>query len=209
MFGKEPVEREGMSETGMNFSNPLQGKRKPGSIGLPLPDLEVKIVDPDSFEEMPRGEQGEIWLNGPSITPGYWRKPKETASAFENGWFRSGDMGRVDEDGYYYLTDRIKHIIISGGENISPKEVEIIIDRMEDVVESAVVGIPDEMWGEKVVAAVVLKPCSMIESDDIKKFCRDHLHSWKCPKEIVLPKGLPKNTMGKILKESVKKMFNR
>jgi len=186
----------------------LKGKRKPGSIGLPLPDLEVKIVDPDTFEAMPRGQQGEIWLNGPAITPGYWRKPKETALAFENGWFRTGDMGRVDEDGYYYLTDRIKHIIISGGENISPKEVEIIINRMEDVAESAVVGIPDEKWGEKVVAAVVLKRGSTVESDDIKKFCKDHLHSWKCPKEIVFPKELPKNTMGKILKESVKKLFN-
>ena len=208
VFGKEPVEREGMSETGMNFSNPLKGKRKPGSIGLPLPDLEVKIVDPNTFEVMPQGQQGEIWLNGPAITSGYWRKQEETALAFDNGWFRTGDIGRIDEDGYYYLTDRIKHIINSGGENMSPKEVEILINRIGDVVESSVVGIPDEKWGEKVVAAVVLKPGSMVKSDDIKKFCNDHLHSWKCPKEVVLPKKLPKNTMGKILKESVKKLFN-
>ncbi|MDD5206991.1 MAG: AMP-binding protein [Desulfobacterales bacterium] len=120
-FGKEPVEREGMTETGMNFSNPLKEKRKPGSIGVPLPGLEVRIVHPDTGRDVPPGEKGEIWLKGPSITPGYWRKPGETAAAFVEGWFRTGDLGRMDEEGYCFLTDRLKHIIISGGENISPK----------------------------------------------------------------------------------------
>ena len=114
-FGKEPVEREGMSETGMNFSNPIIGERKPGSIGLPLPGLEVRIVDPMSFDDVEPGRTGEIWLKGPGITPGYWRKPEETQEAFVDGWFRTGDLGKVDEEGYYYITDRIKHIIISGG----------------------------------------------------------------------------------------------
>ena len=208
IFGKEPVEREGMSETGMNFSNPVRGKRKPGSIGLSLPDLEVKVVDPQTFVDVDPGETGEIWLKGPAVTPGYWRKPEETAKAFEKGWFKTGDLGRVDEDGYYYLTDRIKHIIISGGENISPKEVETIINQLEDVVESSVVGIPDEKWGEKVVAAVVGKSGSDVKAEDINKFCRNHLHDWKCPKEIVLVEELPKNTMGKVLKEEVKELFN-
>jgi malonyl-CoA/methylmalonyl-CoA synthetase len=125
-FGKEPVEREGMTETGMNFSNPLRGKRKPGSIGYPLPDLEVRLVDPDSCKDVAPGQTGEIWLKGPAVTPGYWRKPEETAKTFEQDWFRTGDLGNIDKDGYYYLTDRIKHIIISGGENISPKEVEVV-----------------------------------------------------------------------------------
>ena len=147
VFGKEPVEREGMSETGMNFSNPLSGIRKPGSIGRPLPNVAVRIVDPKTGIDVAPGQSGEIWLKGPAITPGYWRKPKETAQAFDHGWFRSGDLGRVDEEGYYYLTDRIKHIIISGGENVSPKEVEIIINQHEEVVESSVVGIRDERWG--------------------------------------------------------------
>jgi malonyl-CoA/methylmalonyl-CoA synthetase len=124
LFGKEPVEREGMSETGMNFSNPLRGKRKPGSIGIPLPALEVRIVDPETGTDVEPGQSGEIWLKGPAVTPGYWQKPEETAKTFEQGWFKTGDLGNIDEDGYYYLTDRIKHIIISGGENISPKEIE-------------------------------------------------------------------------------------
>jgi malonyl-CoA/methylmalonyl-CoA synthetase len=206
-FGQQPVEREGMSETGMNFSNPLRGKRKPGSIGLPLPDLEVRIVDPDSGSDVKPGQTGEIWLKGPAVTPGYWRKPEETASAFEQDWFRTGDLGNTDKDGYYYLTDRIKHIIISGGENISPKEVEFVINQLEDVVESSVIGIPHEKWGEKVVAAVVKKTNSNIQSEEIRIHCKNNLHDWKCPKEVVFVKALPRNTMGKILKEEVKNIF--
>jgi malonyl-CoA/methylmalonyl-CoA synthetase len=207
IFGKEPVEREGMSETGMNFSNPVRGARKPGSIGIPLPDLEVRILDPDTFVDVTPGQTGEIWLKGPAVTPGYWRKPEETAKAFQDGWFRTGDLGRVDEDGYYYLTDRIKHIIISGGENISPKEVETVINQLDGVVESSVVGIPDEKWGEKVVAAVVTRPEAMLTYNEIQTFCKKHLHSWKCPKAILFLDELPKNRMGKVLKEEVRKVF--
>ncbi|MFH0845046.1 MAG: AMP-binding protein [Pseudomonadota bacterium] len=207
VFGKEPVEREGMSETGMNFSNPVRGKRKPGSIGLPLPGLEVRIVNPATCQDMATGQGGEIWLKGPAVTPGYWRKPEETANAFEDGWFKTGDLGRVDPDGYFYLTDRLKHIIISGGENISPKEIEGVINQLKEVMESSVVGIPDEQWGEKVVAAVVTRPDSSLKPDEIQAHCREHLHNWKCPKEVVLIKELPKNTMGKVLKEEVKRFF--
>jgi malonyl-CoA/methylmalonyl-CoA synthetase len=207
IFGKEPVEREGMSETGMNFSNPLSGKRKPGSIGLPLPALEVQIVDPDSGSVVAPGQTGEIRLRGPAISPGYWRKPNETAAAFENGWFKTGDLGNIDEDGYYYLTDRIKHIIISGGENISPKEVEVTINQVDGVAESSVVGIDDEKWGEKVVAAVVKKTDADVGETEIQAYCKQRLHNWKCPKEIAFVKELPRNTMGKVLKEEVKKFF--
>ena len=206
-FGKEPTEREGMSETGMNFSNPLGGERKPGSIGLPLPDLEVRIVDPDTGADMKVGQTGEIWLKGPTVTPGYWRKPAETARAFTQGWFRTGDLGSVDNDGYYYLTDRIKHIIISGGENISPKEVEGVINQLADVTESSVVGIADEKWGEKVVAAVVIKADSNIIPEAIRAHCKKHLHDWKCPKDVIFVRELPKNTMGKVLKEKIKNLF--
>jgi len=206
-LGREPVEREGMSETGMNFSNPLHGERKPGSIGLPLPDLEVCIVDPNSFRDVGTGETGEIWLKGPCIISEYWRKPEETIKAFEQGWFRSGDLGHVDEEGYYYLTDRIKHIIISGGENVSPKEVETVINRVPGVMESSVAGVPDEKWGEKVVAAVVLKPGSDTDENTIFEFCREHLHNWKCPKDIRFIDKLPKNTMGKVLKDQVQRVF--
>jgi malonyl-CoA/methylmalonyl-CoA synthetase len=209
LFGRQPVEREGMSETGMNFSNPLKGDRKPGSIGLPLPGLSVRIVNPETFADVPPGENGEIWLKSASITPGYWRKPKETRENFEDGWFRTGDLGNVDEDGYYYLTDRIKHIIITGGENVSAKEVETVINRLDNVVESAVVGIPDPKWGEKVVAAVVAKAGGDLDPDTIKTFCKEHLHDWKCPKEIIFIDEIPRNTMGKVLKEKVKTVFDK
>lgn len=207
IFGKQPVEREGMSETGMNFSNPLHSKRKPGSIGLPLPKLAVRTVDPDTGKDVKPGQTGEFWLKGPAISPGYWRKPDETDKAFEDGWFKTGDLGHIDEDGYYYLTDRIKHIIISGGENISPKEIEAVINQVEGVNESSVVGAPDEKWGERIVAAVVKKTGAEVKLDDIQARCKKHLHNWKCPKEIVFVKELPRNTMGKVLKEEVKKLF--
>lgn len=207
VFGLEPVEREGMSETGMNFSNPLAGRRNPGSIGLPLPGVQVRIVDPETFSEVACGQVGEIWLKSPAITRGYWRKPRETAETFKDGWFRTGDLGHVDSDGYYYLTDRIKHIIISGGENISAKEVETVINQLDGIEESVVVGKPDDKWGEKVVAAVTLKPKAGLTETVIQNYCKQHLHDWKCPKEIIFLDKIPRNTMGKMLKEEVKKIF--
>lgn len=207
LFGQAPVEREGMSETGMNFSNPLHGKRVPGSIGLPLPMLQVRIVNPQTFDDVDSGGTGEIWLQGPSITRGYWHKPEETRSAFEDGWFRTGDLGSKDQAGYYYLTDRIKHIIITGGENVSAKEVETVINGIDGVVESSVVGVPDAQWGERVVAAVCIRPEARLEAADISTVCKARLHDWKCPKEIRFIDEMPRNTMGKVLKENVKKIF--
>jgi len=207
VFGKEPVEREGMSETGMNFSNPLRGLKKPGSIGLPLPNVEVRIVNPETFQDVKLGEAGEIWLKGPNVTPGYWRKSQETEAVFIKGWFRTNDLGKKDEDGYYYLTDRLKHIIISGGENISPQEIESVINQHQKVLESCVVGIPDEKWGEKVVAAVVLKPGGILTKKEIQDHCKHHLLDWKCPKEVFFLEELPRNKMGKVMKEEAAKLF--
>ncbi len=207
IFGKEPVEREGMSETGMNFSNPLRARRKPGSIGLPFPGLQVRIVNPETLSDVAPGDVGELWLQGPSITPGYWRKPEETAQAFEGNWFRSGDLGKVDGEGYYYLTDRLKHIIISGGENISPKEVQAVINGLAGVAESAVVGVPDAVWGEKVVAAVVLRPGASVTEEQIRNHSKGQLHDRKCPKDIRFLSEMPRNTMGKVLNEAVKEHF--
>jgi malonyl-CoA/methylmalonyl-CoA synthetase len=207
VFRKEPVEREGMSETGMNFSNPFRGVKKPGSIGLPLPHVEVRIVNPETSQDLRSGEVGEIWLKGPNITPGYWRKPRETEAAFVNGWFRTGDLGKRDAEGYYYITDRLKHIIISGGENISPKELESMINQHQKVSESCVVGIPDVKWGEKVVAAVVSKPGMALTEKEIKDYCKSHLLDWKCPKEVFFLEELPRNKMGKVMKEEVVKRY--
>jgi len=206
-FGREPVEREGMSETGMNFSNPLDGTRKPGSIGLPMPGIQSRIVNSDTFEEMPAGEIGEIWLKSPAIISRYWKKPDETRKAFEQGWFRTGDLGYREKDGYYYLTDRIKNIIISGGENISPKEIESTINKLEAVEASCVVGVKDEKWGEKVSAAIVLKKGRILDAGQVTRHIKSYLHEWKCPKQIVFVKALPKNTMGKILTDDVKELF--
>ena len=205
VFGKEPVEREGMSETGMNFSNSLRGIKKPGSIGLPLPNVQARIVDPETLKDVRPGEVGEIWLKGPNITPGYWRKPRETEAVFANEWFRTGDLGKKDEGGYYYITDRLKHIIISGGENISPKEIESVINQHQKVAESCVVGIPDEKWGEKVVATVVLKSGMALAEKEVREYCRIHLLDWKCPKAVFFFEELPRNRMGKVMKEEVVK----
>lgn len=207
VFGKEPVEREGMSETGMNFSNPLNGEKKPGSIGIPLPGVDVRIVDPDTNLDVAPGKVGEFRLKSDSITPGYWKKPEETARAFEQGWFKTGDLGRKDPDGYHYLTDRLKNVIITGGENVSPSEIEAVINRLDEVVESSVIGVPDKKWGEKIVAAVVKCQGTGDISDVIKTACKKHLHDWKCPKQIIFLEKLPRNTMGKILKEEIKKLL--
>jgi len=209
VFGKEPVEREGMSETGMNFSNPFRGVKKPGSIGLPLPKVEARIVNPETHQDVKPGEVGEIWLRGPNVTPGYWNKPRETEAVFVKGWFRTGDLGKIDGDEYYYITDRLKHIIISGGENISPKEIESVINQHPYVLESCVVGISDEKWGEKVVAAVILKPGAAFTEKEIRDHCKEHLLDWKCPKEIFFLSELPRNRMGKVMKEEVIKSFNK
>lgn len=206
-FGCEPVEREGMTETGMNFSNPLSGKKKPGSIGQALPGLSVRIVDPATCLDVAPGQPGELWLRGPGITPGYWRNRQETEKAFADGWFRTGDIGRVDDDGYYFLVDRLKDIIISGGENISPKEVETVINGLDAVHESAVVGVPDDRWGERVVAAVTLRrPETGVEAA-VVAHCRTHLHPWKVPKEVRVVDGIPRNRMGKVLRKEVQVLF--
>jgi malonyl-CoA/methylmalonyl-CoA synthetase len=209
VFGRQPVEREGMSETGMNFSNPLRGVKKPGSIGLPLPGVAVRIVDPQTMQDVAAGAAGEIWLRGRSIARGYWRKPDVTAQSFHQGWFRTGDLGRVDPQGYYFLTDRMKNIIISGGENISPKEVEAVINQMEPVDVAVVVGVPDERWGERVVAAVVLKKDALLTAKQVLETCRDRLHDWKCPKAVVFVPEIPRNVMGKVLVDKVRELFSQ
>ena len=145
-----------MTETVMNLGNPLAGERRAGSVGVPFEGVEVRIADPKSNVVLEQGETGEIMLRGPNVTQGYWRNPEATAAAFTpDGWFRTGDLGFVDDDGYYFISGRAKELIISGGFNIYPRELEDLIMTLPGVTEVAVVGLPDEDLGEKVVAAVV------------------------------------------------------
>ena len=182
-------------------------QRKIGSVGPPLPGVEVRIVDPHTLQDVAAGDIGEIWLKGRSISTGYWQNPKVTADSFCQGWFKTGDLGRVDPQGYFYLTDRMKNIIISGGENISPKEIEAVINQMERVDVAVVVGIPDQRWGEKVVAAVVLKKNADLTAEQVMDTCRENLHDWKCPREIAFVKEIPRNVMGKVLVDKVRDLF--
>jgi fatty-acyl-CoA synthase len=146
------------------------------------------------------GENGEICLRGPKVTRGYWKDPEKTAAAFFDDWFRSGDVGYLDEDGFLYLTDRKKDMIISGGENIASSEVERVIYELPQVREVAVIGMPDQRWGERPIAVVVLADCAALELPDLTEHCRQRLASFKVPKQLIIRDSLPRNPSGKILK---------
>ena len=199
-FGLRILERYGMTETVMNLGNPLVGERRAGSVGVPFEGVDVRIADPKSNVVLEQGETGEIRLRGPNVTQGYWRNPEATAAAFTpDGWFRTGDLGFVDHDGYYFISGRAKELIISGGFNIYPRELEDLIMTLPGVTEVAVVGLPDEDLGEKVVAAVV----GSISPERVQAFCKEHLASFKKPREVVLVERLPRNALGKVRKHKV------
>ncbi len=185
-FGHTILERYGMSETLMNISNPYVGERRPGSVGLPLPGVSVRLVD------------GEIQLRGPNVFPGYWRQEEATRAAFVDGWFRTGDLGERSPDGYYTLCGRKSDLIISGGFNIYPREIEEFLLEQEEVAEAAVAGVPDRVRGEAPVAYVVLK--SAVESTVLAERCRAKLASFKVPRAFVVVDRLPRNAMGKVQK---------
>jgi len=173
---------------------------KIGSTGRAILHVEVDIRDDDGNSLAP-GEDGEICLRGPKITTGYWRDEAKTAAAFHpEGWFRSGDVGHLDEDGFLFLTDRKKDMIISGGENIASSEVERVVYQMEDVLEAAIIGLPDKDWGERVAAVVVPKPGAKIDHAALDAHCRAHLAGFKSPKELHIVDELPRNPSGKVLK---------
>lgn len=204
-FGKEILERAGMSESMMNFSNPYNGERIPGSVGPCLPGVKVRIAD-KNFNDVQINTEGEILIKGPNVFNGYWNKPLYNKHAFHDGWFVTGDVGKIDEKGYVYLIGRSKDVIISGGINIYPREIEDIIESMPQVKECAVVGIPDKEFGESVKAYVILNSSSKLTEDEVISFCREKLASFKKPKFVDFLDALPKNTMGKILKEELRKM---
>lgn len=198
--GHTILERYGMSETGMNTSNPLHDERKAGTVGPPLPGVEVRIVD-DHDNPVPVNEIGHIQVRGSNVFQGYWRMPDKTAEDFTgDGFFRTGDQGRIDEDGYVSIVGRAKDMIISGGLNVYPKEVELVLDDIDGVRESAVVGIPHPDFGEAVVAAVVLEAGLEPDEQFIINFARQRLANFKVPKKVFFVDALPRNTMAKVQK---------
>ena len=195
--GHTILERYGMSETFMNLSNPYLGERRPGSVGLPLPGLSVKLLDNEG-RPAADGETGELFLKGANIFAGYWRRPDATAAAFLEGYFRTGDLAIRERDGYYTLCGRRSDLIISGGFNIYPREIEEFLQEQDEVAEAAVVGVADRVRGEVPVAYVVLK--TTVASADLERRCRDKLASFKVPREFIPVERLPRNAMGKIQK---------
>jgi acyl-CoA synthetase (AMP-forming)/AMP-acid ligase II len=178
------------------------------SAGRPIPGVELKIVDPGSLEEQPTGEHGEIWLRTPQLFQGYLGKPEETAQVItEDGWFRTGDMGKVDADGFVFVEDRLKDMIITGGENVYSPEVERILAEHPSVMEVAVIGVPDDTWGESVKAVVSLKPGSTATEEELIAFCQESLAKFKCPRSVDVVELLPRNPTGKFLKRELRKPY--
>src|SRR4029077_5826135 len=172
---------------------------KIGSVGRALPHVEVDIRDPDG-KPLPPGRVGEICLRGAKITQGYWRDEKKTAASFYGDWFRTGDVGYLDDDGFLFLTDRVKDMIISGGENIASSEVERVVYQMPQVREAAIIGLPDEKWGERPVAGIGLNAGHTLDYETLASHCRTHLAAFKVPKQLILREQLPRNPSGKVLK---------
>jgi malonyl-CoA/methylmalonyl-CoA synthetase len=203
LFGERILERYGMTETGMNLTNPYDGERRPGTVGKPFPGQEARVVDIESREVLPAGEVGEIEVRGPHVFRGYWNRPDATEEVLgEDGWFRTEDLGSVSEDGYFTISGRTKELIISGGYNVYPREVEEVLEGHPGVAEVAVVGLPDEEYGEKVTAAVVSDDPELT-AEEVKDFCQDDLAGYKKPREVFFVEELPRNALGKVQKHLV------
>ncbi len=199
--GGRLVEGYGLSETSpVTHTNPLHGLRKEGSIGIPLPLTSAKIVDSNTMEELPVGEIGELAVSGPQVMKGYWNKPDETANVLRDGWLFTGDMAKMDEDGYFYIVDRKKDMIIAGGYNIYPRDIEEVLFTHPKIEEAVVAGVPDEYRGETVKAYIVLKQGEQTTVEEITEFCMQNLAKFKIPKIIEFRNELPKSMIGKVLR---------
>ncbi|MDO6584763.1 malonyl-CoA synthase [Salipiger sp. 1_MG-2023] len=206
--GHRILERYGMTETNMNVSNPYEGERRAGTVGFPLAGTELRITDPTTGAPLPDGEIGMIEVRGPNVFKGYWRMPEKTAEELRgNGFFITGDLGRIDADGYLSIVGRQKDLIISGGYNIYPKEIEVVLDDLPGVLESAVVGIPDADFGEAVIAAVVPAPGATPDPEALMALLRPQLARFKHPRAIRIVDELPRNTMGKVQKNLLREAF--
>jgi acyl-CoA synthetase (AMP-forming)/AMP-acid ligase II len=201
IFGQRILERYGMTETIMNMTNPYEGERRPGTVGAPFPGQEARVVGVSDRQPLPDGEIGEIEVRGPHLFLRYWNRPDATAEAFSaDGWFKTGDLGWRSEDGYYTITGRARELIISGGYNIYPREVEDTLAEHPAVAEVAVLGAQDTDLGEQVVAVIVPKEGQTPDATEIIAFCRERLASYKKPRQVVFVESLPRNALGKVQK---------
>jgi malonyl-CoA/methylmalonyl-CoA synthetase len=202
------LERYGMTETLMNTSNPYDGPRVPGSVGPPLPGIEVRVTDPASGAAVEAGSIGALQIRGPNVFAGYWRDPAKTRSEFTaDGWFRTGDLGNIDAAGYVTIVGRAKDVVISGGFNVYPKEVESELDSLPGVAESAVFGVLHPDLGEGVTAAIVLRPGAALTESAIIGHVRTRLSAYKVPRRVLLLPELPRNAMGKVRKEALRTTY--
>jgi long-chain acyl-CoA synthetase len=206
LTGGKISEGYGLTEASpVTHANPFSGKRKVGSIGLPRPDTDAKVVDLETGEQdLPPGEEGELCIRGPQVMKGYWNRPEETARSLRNSWLYTGDIARMDEEGYFYIVDRKKDMIICGGFNVYPREVEEALYLHPKILEAAVLGVPEPYRGETVKAFVVLKPGKKATGEEIIEFCRQNLARFKVPTQVEFRKELPKSHVGKVLRKALR-----
>ena len=206
--GHAILERYGMTETNMNLSNPYDGERRAGTVGMPLPGVEYRITDRETHAPVPQGEIGMLEIRGPNVFIGYWRMPEKTREELlEDGFFVTGDLAMTDEQGYVHIVGRDKDLVISGGYNVYPKEVEQVIDELEGVVESAVIGVPHPDFGEGVTAVVVPEPGARLEEKQVLGHLEGRLAKYKQPKRVFFAETLPRNTMGKVQKNVLRERY--
>jgi long-chain acyl-CoA synthetase len=205
-FGGEMYQGYGLTEASPNVAVERESvPRKPGSVGPALAGVEVKIFD-ENDRELPQNTVGEVVCRGDNVMKGYYKMPEETEQALRGGWLHTGDMGYLDEDGHLYIVERKKDLIIRGGFNIYPKDIEEVLYKHPAVAEAAVVGMPDELMGEEVVAYVSLKPDGRANAEELIAHCRSHLAKYKCPRKIEFLDSLPKNPIGKVQKKELRKL---
>jgi malonyl-CoA/methylmalonyl-CoA synthetase len=206
--GHAVLERYGMTETNMNTSNPYDGERVPGAVGFPLPGVSVRVTEPETGKELPREEIGMIEVKGPNVFKGYWRMPEKTKSEFRpDGFFITGDLGKIDDKGYVHILGRGKDLVISGGFNVYPKEIESEIDAMPGVIESAVIGVPHADFGEGVTAVLVCSKGADVTEAAVLKALDGRLAKFKMPKRVFVVDELPRNTMGKVQKNVLRDTY--
>lgn len=206
--GHAVLERYGMTETNMNTSNPYDGERVPGAVGFPLPGVSVRVTEPETGKELPREEIGMIEVKGPNVFKGYWRMPEKTKSEFRpDGFFITGDLGKIDDKGYVHILGRGKDLVISGGFNVYPKEIESEIDAMPGVIESAVIGVPHADFGEGVTAVLVCNKSADVTEAAVLKALDGRLAKFKMPKRVFVVDELPRNTMGKVQKNVLRDTY--